>query len=59
VKEAEIALPYLEKAEKMKIPSREIEVELYQRLSLLYYYIADDKNSERVAKKLKALGVED
>jgi tetratricopeptide (TPR) repeat protein len=61
VKESEVALPYLEKAEKMvtKDTNKEVEIELYQRLSLLYYYIADDKNSDRVAKKLKALGVED
>jgi tetratricopeptide (TPR) repeat protein len=59
VKDSELALPYLEKCEKMKIPNKEVEIELYQRLSLLYYYIADDKNSERVAKKLKSLGVED
>jgi tetratricopeptide (TPR) repeat protein len=59
VKDSEIALPYLEKAEKMKIPSKELEVELYQRLSLLYYYVADDKNSDRVSKKLKSLGVEE
>lgn len=59
VRESEIALPYLEKAEKMKIPNKEVEIELYQRLSLLYYYVADDKNTERVAAKLKSLGVED
>lgn len=59
VKDSETALPYLEKCEKMKIPSKEVEIELYQRLSLLYYYVADDKNSDRVAKKLKALGVDD
>jgi tetratricopeptide (TPR) repeat protein len=58
VKESETALPFLEKAEKMKMPSKETEMELYQKLSLLYYYIADDKNSERVAKKLKELGAD-
>ena len=59
VKESEVAIPYLEKAEKMKIPNKDTEIELYQKLSLLYYYIADDKNAERVGKKLKELGIED
>ncbi|HEY9046287.1 MAG TPA: tetratricopeptide repeat protein [Ohtaekwangia sp.] len=59
VKQSEAAIPYLEKAEKMKAPSQDAEIELLHKLSLLYYYIADDKNNERVAKKLKALGVED
>jgi tetratricopeptide (TPR) repeat protein len=57
VKESEAAIPYLEKAEKMKIPNKDTEIELYQKLSLLYYYIADDKNATRVGKKLKELGV--
>jgi tetratricopeptide (TPR) repeat protein len=59
VKQSEVAIPYLEKAEKMKIPSKDAEIELLNKLSLLYYYIADDKNNERVTKRLKALGVED
>lgn len=59
VKESETAIPYLEKAEKMKLPNKDTEIELYQKLSLLYYYIADDKNSERVNKKLKELGIDD
>lgn len=59
VKESETALPFLEKAEKMKIASKDSEVELLQKLKLLYYYVADDKNLERVSKKLKALGEED
>jgi tetratricopeptide (TPR) repeat protein len=57
VKESEVAIPYLEKAEKMKIPNKDTEIELYQKLNLLYYYIADDKNATRVDKKLKELGV--
>jgi tetratricopeptide (TPR) repeat protein len=59
VKESEIALPYLEKAEKMKAPDKDTEIEVLQKLALLYYYTADDKNAARVAKKLKDLGVED
>lgn len=59
VKESETALPYLEKAEKLKAPDKDSEIEVLQKLSLLYYYTADDKNTDRVAKKLKALGVED
>ena len=59
VKESEVAIPHLTKAEKMEIPNKDWEIELYSKLSLLYYYVADDKNSERVGKKLKELGVED
>jgi tetratricopeptide (TPR) repeat protein len=57
VRESETALTYLEKAENMKAPDKESEIELLQKLGQLYYYTADDKNSARVQKKLKALGV--
>jgi tetratricopeptide (TPR) repeat protein len=59
VKESEIAIPYLEKAEKMKAPDKDAEIEVLQKLSLLYYYVADDKNTARVDKKLKALGADE
>jgi tetratricopeptide (TPR) repeat protein len=59
VKDSETALPFLEKAEKMKIPSKDMEIELLQKLKLLYYYVADDKNLDRVSKKLKLLGEEE
>jgi hypothetical protein len=57
VKESEIAIPFLEKAEKMPAPDKDSQVEVLQKLSLLYYYTADDKNSARIEKKLKELGV--
>jgi tetratricopeptide (TPR) repeat protein len=56
VKEAETALPLLEKIEKMKMPDQDTEVELLNKLKLLYYYVGDDKNGARVEKRLKALG---
>jgi tetratricopeptide (TPR) repeat protein len=56
VREAEQAIPFLEKAEKMKAPDKDSEIEVLQKLGQLYYYTADDKNSARVEKKLKALG---
>jgi tetratricopeptide (TPR) repeat protein len=59
VKASETALPYLEKAEKMKPSDKDAEIEVLQKLSLLYYYIADDKNTARVEKRLKELGVSD
>jgi tetratricopeptide (TPR) repeat protein len=59
VKLSETAIPYLEKAEKMKPADKEVEIEVLQKLSLLYYYIADDKNSARVTKRMKELGVGD
>jgi tetratricopeptide (TPR) repeat protein len=59
VKASEIAIPYLEKAEKMKAPDKDTEIDVLQKLALMYYYTADDKKADAVAKKLKALGVED
>lgn len=59
VKQSEAAIPYLEKAEKMKPSTSDAEIELLGKLRQLYYYIADDKNDERIGKKLKALGAED
>ena len=59
VKQSEIALPFLERVEKMSHPDKDSEIEVLQKLSLLYYYVADDKNVARVDKKLKALGVTD
>ena len=43
----------------MKTATKDSEFELIQKLKLLYYYVADDKNLERVSKKLKALGEEE
>ncbi len=59
VKASEAAIPHLEKAEKMKAPDKDAEIELLNKLDLLYYYVADDKNTARVKKRLKELGVED
>lgn len=57
VKESEIAIPFLEKAEKMQAPDKDSQIEVLQKLGQLYYYTADDKNSARVEKRLKELGV--
>jgi hypothetical protein len=59
VKQSELAIPFLEKVEKMPHPDKDSEIEVLQKLSLLYYYVADDKNVARIDKKLKALGVTD
>jgi hypothetical protein len=59
VKASEAAIPHLEKAEKMKAPDKDAEIELLNKLDLLYYYVADDKNTARVKKRMKELGVED
>jgi predicted Zn-dependent protease len=56
---SEVAIPHFEKAEKLKAPDKDSEIEVLQKLALLYYYVADDKNSARISKKLKALGVEE
>jgi tetratricopeptide (TPR) repeat protein len=59
VKASEVAIPFLQKVEKMKAPDKEMEIDVLQKLQLMYYYTADDKNSAIVEKKLKALGVTD
>lgn len=59
VKQSEAVIPMLEKAEKMKAPSTDAEIELLNKLRQLYYYVADDKNDARVSQRLKALGAED
>lgn len=58
VKKSEASIPYLEKARTMKIPDNETEIELLSKLSLLYYYTADDKKSEAIHKRLKDLGAD-
>jgi hypothetical protein len=57
VKESEIAIPHLEKTEQMQAPDKDSQIEVLQKLAQLYYYTADDKNTARVDKKMKALGV--
>ena len=47
-------LPQLEKAEKLN-PS---DVDVLDKLSAIYYYLGEDAQAERVAKRLKELGVE-
>lgn len=59
VKASEVALPHLEELEKMKAPDSESQIDILEKMKLLYYYTADDKNMARVTQKLKALGVED
>jgi tetratricopeptide (TPR) repeat protein len=59
VKLSEVAIPYFEKAEKMKIDNKDEEIEVLQRLGQLYYYTAEDAKLARVNKKLKALGAAD
>ncbi|MBL7857473.1 MAG: tetratricopeptide repeat protein [Cyclobacteriaceae bacterium] len=55
----EEAIPYLEKAEKMKAPDRDTQIDVLEKLSMMYYYVADDAKEKVVRQKLKQLGVED
>lgn len=55
VNKFKIALPYWEKAEKLKSD----DVDVLDRLKTIYYYLGDDKNQKRVEAKLKSLGAED
>jgi hypothetical protein len=58
VKACETAIPYLERAEKMKAPTTESQIELLEKLQMLYYYVADDAKEKVVRAKLKALGAD-
>jgi tetratricopeptide (TPR) repeat protein len=55
VEKYKVALPYWEKAEKMN-PS---DTEVLDKLSIIYYYLGDEKNEKRVSQRLKELGVDD
>ena len=59
VKLCEEAIPYLEKTEKMKAPDRDTQIDVLEKLSMMYYYIADDAKEKVVRQKLKQLGVEE
>jgi tetratricopeptide (TPR) repeat protein len=50
-----IALPHWEKAEKLN-PS---DTDVLDKLSIIYYYLGDEKNEKRVNKRLKELGIDD
>jgi tetratricopeptide (TPR) repeat protein len=54
VESYKVALPYWEKAEKMN-PS---DVDVLDKLSTIYYYLGEDAKADRVAKRLKELGVD-
>ena len=58
VKACETAIPYMEKVEKMKAPSTESQIEVLEKLQMLYYYVADDAKEKVVKQKLKALGAD-
>lgn len=58
VKACEKAIPYLEKTESMKAPNTETQIEVLEKLQMMYYYVADDVKDAVVKKKLKALGAE-
>ncbi len=49
-----IALPYWEKAEKLN-PS---DTDVLDKLSVIYYYLGDEKNEKRVNQRLKELGID-
>jgi len=57
VKKCEEAIPYLEKAERMRAPDKEMQIDVLEKLKLMYYYVADDAKSKAVTAKLKMLGV--
>ncbi|MBX2963222.1 MAG: hypothetical protein KF687_11970 [Cyclobacteriaceae bacterium] len=48
------ALPYWEKAEQLN-PS---DADVLDKLSIIYYYLGEDKKAERINKRLKELGID-
>jgi tetratricopeptide (TPR) repeat protein len=54
VEKYKIALPYWEKAERLKGD----DVDVLDRLRAIYYYLGDDKNEKRILAKQKELGLE-
>lgn len=54
VEKFKTALPYMEKADKLK-PN---DVDVLEKLSAIYYYLGEDAKAAVVNKKLKMLGVE-
>jgi tetratricopeptide (TPR) repeat protein len=54
VEKYRIALPPMEKAEKLN-PS---DTDVLERLRAIYYYLGEDAKEQRVAKRLKELGVD-
>lgn len=55
VKKCESTIPIWEALEKSKLPDLDSQLDVLGKLSQMYYYIADDKNYERVNKKMQAL----
>lgn len=54
VEKYKIALPYWEKAERLKNDDQDV----LDRLRAIYYYLGDDKNEQRILAKQKQLGHE-
>ena len=59
VKKSEEVIPMLEKLDRMKAPDKDLQIDVLEKLKLLYYYTADDAKSKAVSAKLKVLGVEE
>lgn len=55
VEKYKIALPYWEKAEKLN-PS---DIDVLDKLSIIYYYLGEDAKAARVNKRMKELGLDD
>lgn len=54
VEKYKIAMPYWEKAEKLN-PS---DIDVLDKLSIIYYYLGEDTKSARVEKRMKELGID-
>jgi tetratricopeptide (TPR) repeat protein len=59
VKKSEEIIPMLEKLDHMKTSDKELQIDVLEKLKLLYYYTADDAKTKAVTAKLKMLGVSD
>lgn len=59
VEKYEIALPYWEKAEKLKSEDVNSQLDVLDKLSNIYYYLGEDAKQKAVDQKIKLLGGDD
>jgi Tfp pilus assembly protein PilF len=59
VEKYKIALPFWEKAEKMKTEDKNQQIEVLDRMIMMYYFLGEDAKAAAFEKKEKLLGVDD
>ena len=56
VEKFKVALPYWEKAEKLKTDDVASQLDVLDKLSNIYYYLGEDAKQRAVDQKIKLLG---